>query len=52
MIVAPWGEILAQADGDTPGVILADLDLAAVERARRAVPSLVNERAFSGPDAL
>ncbi len=49
MIVAPWGEILAQATGDEPGVIVADIDLAEVERARRAIPNLANARAFTGP---
>jgi len=52
MVVSPWGEILAQADGETPGVIFAELDLAAVNGARRAVPSLLNERAFSRPGAV
>ena len=49
MIIAPWGEVLAQADGDEPGVIVADLDLAAVAKARAAVPSLANERPFTAP---
>jgi predicted amidohydrolase len=49
MVVGPWGEILAQADGDSPGVLLADLDLAAVGRARAAIPALANARAFVGP---
>jgi deaminated glutathione amidase len=49
MIVAPWGEVLAQADGDEPGVILADLDLDAVGKARAAIPSLANERDFAAP---
>ncbi|MDP8916047.1 MAG: carbon-nitrogen hydrolase family protein [Pseudomonadota bacterium] len=46
MAVDPWGAILAQACGDEPGVIMAELDLEAVGRARRAVPSLQNEREF------
>jgi predicted amidohydrolase len=49
MIVAPWGEVLAQAEGDEPGVIIATLDLAAVDKARAAVPSLANERPFTAP---
>ena len=52
MVVAPWGEILEEADGQTPGVIFADLDLALVEKARRAVPSLLNERVFRAPRTL
>jgi predicted amidohydrolase len=52
MVVAPWGEIIAEADDHTPGVLLADLDLAAVDKARQAVPSLLNERVFSAPATL
>ena len=47
--IAPWGEILAEAEGDEPGVIFADLDLALVEKARSAIPSLKNGREYSGP---
>ena len=49
MIVAPWGEVLAAATDDEPGVIVADIDLAEVGRARRAIPALANARAFTGP---
>jgi deaminated glutathione amidase len=49
MVVAPWGEVLARAEGDSPGLLLADLDLAAVGRARAAIPALANARAFVGP---
>ena len=50
LIVAPWGEVLADA-GDEPGVIIADLDMAAVDRARAMVPSLQHDRAFALPFA-
>jgi predicted amidohydrolase len=49
MAVAPWGEVIALADHDEPGVLLADLDLAEVARARAAIPALANARAFAGP---
>jgi predicted amidohydrolase len=49
MIVGPWGDILAQAEGDEPGVIAATLDLDAVAKARQAIPALKNERGFNGP---
>jgi deaminated glutathione amidase len=49
MAVGPWGEILAQAADDEPGVITAVLDSAAPGKARAAIPSLANERVFSGP---
>jgi predicted amidohydrolase len=48
LIVAPWGEILAEA-GTEPGVILADIDPAAVMDARSRVPSLQHDRPFKGP---
>jgi len=49
MVVDPWGEVIALADHDEPCVLMADLDLAAVSRARSAIPALANERAFAGP---
>ena len=49
MIVDPWGRILAQAEGDAPGVVIADLDLSQVETTRQSIPSLKNERPFAGP---
>jgi predicted amidohydrolase len=47
--VAPWGEVLGKLDHDEPGVLLADLDLAAVDTARRAIPVLKNARTFTSP---
>lgn len=46
MIVDPWGRILAEADHDEPGVVIAEIDLAAVDAARRKVPNLKNAREF------
>jgi predicted amidohydrolase len=51
MAIDPWGRVLAQAEGDEPGVVIADLDLDQVAATRQAIPSLNNERAFSGPAA-
>ena len=50
-VINPWGEVIAKADHDEPDVILADLDLDEVAKARAAIPALVNDRAFSGPMA-
>ncbi len=50
LAVTPWGEILADA-GKEPGITLVDLDLAAVERARKAVPSLGHDRPYAPPRA-
>ena len=49
MIVGPWGEVIARAEGDEPCVLMADLDMEAVDRARRAVPQLTHDRDFDPP---
>jgi predicted amidohydrolase len=46
LIVSPWGEVLAEKADDEPGIIVADLDLADVTKARRRVPSLRNDQSF------
>jgi predicted amidohydrolase len=43
LIIAPWGEVLAEA-GTEPGVIVADIDTAAVADARGRVPNLRHDR--------
>ena len=43
MIIAPDGEILAEAD-DTPQVLIAELDPEVLERTRNEIPSLENRR--------
>ena len=43
LIVSPWGDILAEAKGDEPGVILAEIDPLRVKRARAQIPSLALE---------
>ena len=45
LIVSPWGEILAEAAGAEPGVILARIDQADVAKARGRIPSLGNDKA-------
>ena len=50
LIVAPWGEILAEAE-DGAGLITAAIDPARVAEARRAVPSLAHDRPFTSPAA-
>jgi predicted amidohydrolase len=47
MIVDPWGKIIAQIDGDATGVVVTEIDLAAVAEARGRVPALANARHFS-----
>lgn len=43
MIVDPWGAVIARA-ADSECVIVADLDLAAVDRVRASIPSLATRR--------
>ncbi|WP_299008297.1 carbon-nitrogen hydrolase family protein [uncultured Caulobacter sp.] len=47
--IGPWGEVLGKLDHDEPGVLMADLDLAAADKARAAIPVLKNARPFTGP---
>lgn len=49
LIVAPWGEILAEA-GESPGIIDVDIDPAKVDEARRMVPALRHDRRFAAPE--
>ena len=51
-VVDPWGKVIAALDHAQPGVLHARLDLDAVDRARRAIPSLTHDRPFrSASDA-
>ncbi|MET3528434.1 carbon-nitrogen hydrolase family protein [Phenylobacterium koreense] len=52
MAIGPWGEVLGVLDHDEPGVLVADLDLSAVAKARAAIPALANARAFEAPISL
>jgi len=46
LIVDPWGEVLADG-GEEPGIILAEIDPAAVAAARTRIPSLRHDRPFA-----
>ena len=45
LVVDPWGQVIAEA-GNEPGVVLADVDPAAVAAARTRIPSLLHGRRF------
>jgi len=47
--VAPWGEVLADAGGETAGVVIAEVDMAKIEEARKMVPSLTHDRKYAAP---
>lgn len=48
LIVAPWGEVIADA-GEEPGFVIAELDFAKVAEARRMIPALTHDRDFAPP---
>ncbi len=50
LIVAPWGEVLADG-GEAPGVTLAEIDPAQVEKARAMIPALGHDRPFARPES-
>jgi deaminated glutathione amidase len=45
LIVDPWGRVLAEG-GTEPGVVMAEIDLAEVAKARGRIPSLQHGRRF------
>jgi predicted amidohydrolase len=47
LIVSPWGEVLAEGSATEPGIVMADIDLAEVAKARGRIPALGNEQVFS-----
>ena len=47
MIVDPWGHIVAEADHDQPGIVVADIDPAESRAARAKIPNLKNAREFT-----
>ncbi len=46
LVVSPWGDILAEADGIHPAVIVADVKSGDVAEARKRIPSLQHDRPF------
>lgn len=45
MIIGPWGEILAEKPDGT-GIIMAEIDLGDVDKARAAIPALTHDREY------
>jgi len=48
LIVDPWGRVLADG-GEDRGIVLAEVDPAAVRKARAMIPALVHDRPFTLP---
>ncbi len=51
IVVAPWGEVLAEAGSEGPEIIVAAIDPARSLDARQRIPALKNERPFTPPEA-
>jgi predicted amidohydrolase len=51
LVVGPWGEVIADG-GVEPGVTVAELDFAAVDKARSMIPSLTHDRSYPVPDVV
>ena len=49
LVVDPWGAVLAEG-GVEPGIVMAKIDPAKVESARKSIPSLQHGRRFSVAD--
>ena len=49
MIIGPSGQIIVEA-GEEPGIIMAELDLAEVEKNRRMLPCLEHDCVFTKPE--
>jgi deaminated glutathione amidase len=49
LIVDPWGEVLADA-GEGLGIVTARIEVDAIAKARRMVPSLEHDRSFTKPE--
>ncbi|TYC53407.1 carbon-nitrogen hydrolase family protein [Rhodobacterales bacterium] len=47
LIVDPWGKIVAEAEHDEPGYVLAEIDTDKVAKARQRIPAIANEREFA-----
>jgi predicted amidohydrolase len=46
LVVAPWGDVLADAGDAGPGVVVAEIDPEQVSQARQALPSLRHDRPY------
>ncbi len=52
LIINPWGEIIAEINGEKPGFVVMDIDLAEVAKARSKVPNLANGQDFVLENAI
>jgi predicted amidohydrolase len=50
LVVDPWGQVLLDMGGETPGLDFAELDLNAVEEVRARLPAIWHRRPIPPPD--
>jgi predicted amidohydrolase len=43
MVIGPWGDVLAEAEGEAPGLVLAEIDPRKAQEARARIPNLALE---------
>jgi len=49
LIIDPWGNILGDGNGEDEGVVLAEINLALIQKARRRIPALKHDRQYAKP---
>jgi predicted amidohydrolase len=52
LIVDPWGKVLLDMAGESPGLGFADLDLTAVDEVRSRLPAIWNRRPIPPPEHI
>jgi predicted amidohydrolase len=50
LVVDPWGKVLLDMGGESPGLGFADLDLGAVEEVRARLPAIWHRRPIPPPE--
>lgn len=45
-VINPWGDVIAELDHDRPGHIVAEIDTAEVEKARKRIPAWADTRPY------
>lgn len=50
LIIDPWGNILAEGPAEDETVIMAEIDLELVTKARRRIPALKHDRDYAPPE--
>ncbi|MEL6750471.1 MAG: carbon-nitrogen hydrolase family protein [Pseudomonadota bacterium] len=46
LIIGPWGDVLAEVEGEEPGIAVAEIDTARSDEARAKIPNLKNDAAY------